>query len=448
MSYGGNCILYLFSNDIYKHPSVSSISSIPMPLPRSPEDPHVLANLVSRTTQRVRIGYYRCCIYSSAKLLNKSDAAPYVCKHGLQLPKLFPRLFKTVCCAENPDKSLSFPSCPISSYETRIEDAFIEDAKRNYFLTARETLANPGTARKTYWSLITTVLNKVKIPIISPLLENELFITDFTEKAQLFNEYFILQCTTIDTGSQIPQNDPVTTTLIDEFTISEEKILNIIRSLNIDKAHGWDETSVRMIKLSDAALILPLKIIFSNRFRHGLFPEIWKHANVVPVHKKNEKNLKRNYRPISLLPIFGKILEKLEYDSLYTRLVSCELLDPNQSGFRPGDSNINQLISITHTIFKAFDCNSLLDFRSVYLDLSKAFDRVWHDGLIYKLKWCGVSGQLLSLVESFLKNRKQPTVLNGQCSRWGDISAGVPQGSILGPLFFLVYINDLTVDLK
>ena len=324
----------------------------------------------------------------------------------------------------------------------------IEEAKRNYFRKAGNTLADPGTNSKTYWNLINTVLNKAKIPLIPPLLEDGLFVTDFTEKAQIFNDYFILQCTTIDTGSEIPQVTPATTTLLTDFVISEEKIINIIRSLNPNKAHGWDEISVRMIKLSDGALVLPLKIIFKNCLRRGLFPEIWKCANVVPVHKKNEKNVKGNYRPISLLPIFGKILEKLIYDSLYSHLVTHELLNQNQSGFRPGDSTVNQLLSITHTIFKAFDCNPPLDVRSVYLDISKAFDRVWHDGLIYKLKRCGVSGQLLFLIQSFLKDRKQRTVLNGQSSTWGDISAGVPQGSILGPIFFLVYINDLAVGLK
>ena len=120
------------------------------------------------------------------------------------------------------------------------------------------------------------------------------------------------------------------------------------------------------------------------------------------------------------------------YDSLYSHIVSCNFLNPNQSGFRPGDSTVNQLISITHTIFEAFDCNPPLDVRSVYLDISKAFDRVLQDGLIHKLKRCSVSGQLLSLIQSFLR-WSVVTLLNGQCSKLGDILAGVPQGSILGP---------------
>lgn len=324
----------------------------------------------------------------------------------------------------------------------------IEEAKQDYFLKAGKTLANPETSSKTYWSLINTVLNKVKISVIPPLLENGVFVTNLIEKTQMFIDYFLLQCTTIDTGSEIPQDTPATTTMISDFVICEEKILNIIRSLNPNKAHGWDEISVKMIKLSDISLVLPLKIIFINCLRRGLFPEIWKYANVVPLHKKNEKNLKGNYRPISLFPILGKIFEKLIYGSLYAHLVSRDLLNPNQSGFRPGDSTVNQLLSITHIIYKAFDCNPPLDVRSVNLDISKAFDRVWHDGLIYKLKRCGASGQLLLLIQSFLKDRKQRTVLNGQSSEWGDISAGVSQGSILGPLFFLVYINDLAVGLK
>ena len=131
------------------------------------------------------------------------------------------------------------------------------------------------------------------------------------------------------------------------------------------------------------------------------------------------------------------MFEKLVYDSLYLHLASCNLLNPNQSGFRPGDSTVTQLISITHTIFKAFDCNPSLDVRSVYLDISKAFDRVWHDGLIYKLKRCGVARKLLSLIQSFLKDRKQRTVLNGQCSNWGDILGECPSVLFWGLYFFL-----------
>ena len=124
------------------------------------------------------------------------------------------------------------------------------------------------------------------------------------------------------------------------------------------------------------------------------------------------------------------------------------MLSVHQSGFRPGDSRVRQLISVVHEIYNAFDANSSLEMRDVFLDIFKAFDRVWHKGLLYKLKCMGINGNFQELVERFLSNRYQRVVLNGQASSWDDVKAGVPQGSILGPLFFLIYINDLSENLK
>ena len=124
------------------------------------------------------------------------------------------------------------------------------------------------------------------------------------------------------------------------------------------------------------------------------------------------------------------------------------LLNPNQSGFCLADSCINQLLAITHEIFEAFDCNPSLEVRSVFLDISKAFDKVWHEGLLYKLKSMGISEELFKLLENYLSGRFQMVLLNGQTSSWRPILAGVPQGSILGPFLFLIYINDLPDELK
>ena len=124
-----------------------------------------------------------------------------------------------------------------------------------------------------------------------------------------------------------------------------------------------------------------------------------------------------------------------------------KLFTPCQSGFIPGDSCVSQLLSITHEIYQSFDCHPPADIRGTFLDISKAFDKVWHEGLIFKLKTYGIDGKLLKLLENYLVDRQQRVVLNGWTSSLQNIYADVSQDSVLGPLLFLIYINDLPAGL-
>ena len=200
--------------------------------------------------------------------------------------------------------------------------------------------------------------------------------------------------------------------------------------------------SIRMLKLCGDPICKPLEIISKAFLRNSRFLLEWKKANLVPIHEKGGKQTTENYRPDSLLPICGKILECLLYNTMFNIFPKNNLRSPSQSGSRPGDFCINQLLSINHKIFYAFDMG--LEVRGILLGITKAFVKVWHNGLILNLRQNGIYDEKINILENFLSDRKQRVVLNSQYLSWAYIRAGVPEGSISGPLLFLIYISNLS----
>ena len=270
-------------------------------------------------------------------------------------------------------------------------------------------------------------------------------LSSASDKAKLFAENFSMNSNLDDSGISLPVFPSRTNSKLHNIFVTPKTVRKVLMNLDFSKASGPDCIPVVVLKNCELELSYILAELFNKCLKESCFPDCWKVSSMVRVFENvGERSTAKNYRPVSLLSVVSKVFEKPVNNRIVDHLEKCGLFSDFQYGFRSSRSTADLLTVVSDRISRAF--NRSRATRAVVLDISKAFGRVWHAGLLHKLKSYGISGQIFGLISSFLSNRRLRVALDGKSSQEDPFNEGVPQGSIHGPTIFLLYINDLPDD--
>ena len=329
-------------------------------------------------------------------------------------------------------------------YKNRLSK-IIKAAEKEYF--SKQLEQNKSNMKRT-WDIIKQVINRNKR---KPIQEKfKLWNGDITSDKSIvcnhFNNFFVnvgpQLAANIENQNKIPEsylkNRQLNTMML--APVTPEEVTKLTKGFK-DSAPGYDEIKMKPIQVVISEILSPLTYVLNLSISNGIFPEILKIANVTPLYKKDDPMIFSNYRPVSLLCALSKILEKVMYDRLNDFLNEFDIIFKYQFGFRKGYSTYLALTVLMDKLAKSMENGDYV--VGVFLDFSKAFDMVDHKILLSKLYHYGIRDVALKWFQSYLENRQQYVTYNGETSNMQKIQCGVPQGSILGPLLFLIYINDL-----